>query len=285
MIPEATLTAKTFADLSGWRKISLTGSDAVTWLNAAVTSDVSWLRPGSSQRCLLLDDDGGVQADFTAAVSGSSILLIQDPAQEAGLLDLLPALVGKADVELEDRSSQLAILAFPMRPAAPDLGGTAFYSPSTLGPGADIVCLEEDHRRLATSLAKMFTLAGPDDLEAWRIAAGRARLGVDALVGDWPTEVGFEPAVDLTKPAFRGRDAVNARGKDTPLRIAVVALSAAEPVSPGDAVTVGGTAAGVLTSVTGTEEGIAALGRVNWAQRGGPFATGNGVALQLREVR
>ncbi|HLI57982.1 MAG TPA: hypothetical protein VKY26_13235, partial [Actinomycetota bacterium] len=199
MIPEATLTAKTFADLSGWRKISLTGPDAVTWLNALVTADVSWLRPGSSQRCLLLDDGGGVQADFTAAVSGSSILLIQDPVQPASLLDLLTPLVEGADVELEDRSAELAILAFPTRPAAPDLGGTAFYSPSVLGPGADVVCLAEDHRRLAASLAKTFALAGPDDLEAWRIAAGRARMGIDARAGDWPQEAGLGAAVDLTK--------------------------------------------------------------------------------------
>ncbi|MGH2719848.1 MAG: hypothetical protein ACRDJU_14910 [Actinomycetota bacterium] len=284
MIPEVTLTAKTFADLSGWRKISLTGSNAVIWLNAQVTTDVSWLRPGSSQRCLLLDDAGGLQADFTAAVSGSSILLIQDPAQRESVADLLRPLAGGTDVDLEERSTELAILAFPTRPAAPDLGGTSFYSPSTLGPGADIVCLAEDRRRLAGSLAKTFTFAGPDDLEAWRIAAGRARLGVDARVGDWPAEVGFDAVVDLTKAGFRGREAVYRRPASTPLRTSVVALSAPEPVSPGDLLMVDGTAVGELTSVTGTEEGIAALGRVRWPKRGGPFSTDSGVGLELREV-
>lgn len=282
VLPEVTITAKTFADLAAWRKISVTGPDAIVWLNELVTADVSLLRPGSSQRCLLLDDAGGLRADFTAAVPGSSLLLVQDPAQPRNIIDLLSIYTEGADVELEDRSAEISMFSFPTRPAAPDLGGTAFYSPSALGPGADITCLPEDHDRLRSSLSKMFSLAGPDDLEAWRIAGARPRMSIDALEGDLPQEAGLLGAVALGKPSFLGRDAIAAIGPDTPLRRAVVAVAAAEPVSPGDRVMVGGEAAGELTSVSATDEGIAGLARVWWEQRQGPFSTEHGVALAIR---
>jgi glycine cleavage system aminomethyltransferase T len=283
MLTEATLTAKTFADLKDWRKVSVTGRDALVWLNGLVTADVSGLRPGSAQRCLLLNEDGGLLADVTIAVPGPTLLLVQDPAQPRNVIDLLLPEVGRADVELEDRSAALGLLAFPTRPAAPDLGGTAFYSPSALGPGSDIVCLAEDHARLAGSLAKTFTLAGPDDLEAFRIAAGQARMGVDALEGDYPAEAAMSRFVDLDKSAFAGRAALAGRDPAAPLRRAVVAVAAAEPVSPGDPVLAGGEEAGVVTSVTATPSGIAALARVRWERRGGPFATIDGVPLTLRD--
>jgi glycine cleavage system aminomethyltransferase T len=284
VIPQVTMTAKTFADLAAWRKISVTGPDAIVWLNELVTADVTSLRPGSSQRCLLLDDAGGLRADFTAAVPGASLVLVQDPAQPRNIMDLLSFYTEGSDVELEDRSDGLSILAFPTRPAAPDLGGTAFYSPSALGPGADITCLPEDHPRLSTSLAKTFTLASPDDLEAWRIAAGRARMGVDAFEGDLPAEAGLMAAVALDKPRFLGHDAILAITPETPLRRLVLAVSAAGPVSPGDRLLLNGESCGELTSVTATDDGVVGLARVWWDQRGGPFTTDEGVGVMVRDL-
>lgn len=289
--PLPTITAKTFADLAAWRKISVTGADAIVWLNDLVTADVGGLRPGLSKRCLLLDDAGGLRADFTVAVPGSSLLLVQDPAQPRNIIDLLSLYTEGTDVELEDRSAVLSILGFPLRPAAPDLGGTAYYSPSALGPGggpspgpgADITCLVEDHDRLAGSMARSFALATADDLEAWRIAEGRARMGVDAFEGDLPPEVGMMDAVDLAKPTFMGRDALAGIAPGTPLRRSIVAVGAAVPVSPGDKVLARGETVGELTSVTAADEGVVALARVWWEHREGPFVTEDGVALVLRD--
>lgn len=284
MILEALTKAKAFADLSGWRKISVTGVDAVRWLNGLTTTDLNHLRPGSSQRALILDEAGGLLADVTVAVPGSSILVVQDPVQATNVVDFLALALGDADVELEDRSKRIGLFAFPTRPSAPDLGGTAFYSPSALGPGADVTCLPEDHPRFVTSLSKAFTLATPDDLEAWRIDNGWSRLGVDAFEGDLPVEAGLGAYVDPGKGPFPGRDAALAADPGGPLRTVVIGLETSEPVSPGEGLLVAGQAAGKLTSVTATDDGIAGLARVAWELRAGPFETAQGVSFRFHGI-
>ena len=274
--------AKAFADLSDWRKISVTGRDALEWLDELVTANVTSLSPGRSQRCLLLDDGGGLQADFTVAVQGSSIVLLQDPAQPRSVDELLSGYTEGSDVELQDRSRELSIFAFPSRPATPDLGGTAHYAPSALGLGSDIVCMPQDHDRLRASLAKSFALASKDDLEAWRIAAGRPRMGVDALEGDLPQEAGLMDAVDPGKARYLGREAVAGIEDSTPLRTVVLVLETLEPVSPGEGLFAGGKPAGELTSVTATGDGVVGLARVFWELRSGPFVTDEGVSLGVR---
>lgn len=284
MILEALSNAKAMADLADWRKVGVNGRDALAWLDGLLTGPVLSLRPGSAQRCLLLDDQGRLQADVTVAVQGSTLLLIQDPAQLRPVDDILSGLVGGTDVELEDRTRRLSIFAFPHRAATPDLGGTAHYVPSALGPGSDLVCMPEDHDRLLRALQKSFTLAGPEDLEAWRITAGRPRVGIDAFEGDLPMEAGLMSAVDLAKGNFRGKEAMAALGPEPALATAVVALRTGEPVSPGQRLSVGGRPAGELTSVTAGEDEVLALGRVPWDVRAGPFSTENGVELEVREV-
>jgi len=183
---------------------------------------------------------------------------------------------------LEDRTAHLSIFAFPRRPATPDLGGTAHYAPSCLGPGADLVCLPEDHDRLRTSLAKSFALASTDDLEAWRIGSGRPRMGVDVFEGDLPQEAGLMQAVALDKARFLGKEALAAVDGSTPLRTIVLAVETSEPVSPGEELLAGGQHAGTITSVTGHDDGVVGLARLWGEVRSGPFATPQGVALTVR---
>src|SRR6266581_3484293 len=199
VILEALTRAKAFADLGDWRKICVTGRDSLEWLDELLTARVSALSPG-----------GGLRADVTVAVQGSSVVVLQDPAQLRPIDDLLSFYTEGSDVELEDRTRKLSVFAFPSRPNGPDLGGTAQYSPSALGPGSDIVCMPEDHDRLSRSLQKSFALANPDDLEAWRIGAGRPRMGIDTFEGDLPQEAGLMEAVDFGKGRFLGREALAA---------------------------------------------------------------------------
>ena len=89
MILGALTHAKAFADLADWRKIYVTGRDSLQWLDEFLTARVSALSPGRAQRCLLLDDSGGLRADVTVAVQGSSVVVLQDPAQLRPIDDLL----------------------------------------------------------------------------------------------------------------------------------------------------------------------------------------------------
>ena len=284
MILDSIAAGKAFAELSSLRKVGATGLETLDWLDELVTGDVASLGPGRSVHCLLLDDSGGLRAQVTVAVAGSAVLVLQDRAQLRSVMDLLSLYTEGSDVELEDRSDALSIFAFPGRKAAPDLGGTAYYSPSALGPGADLVCMPEDQSRLGASLTKSFALATPDDLEAWRIIAGRPRMGIDAFEGDLPQEAGLMAEVNLGKGRFLGHDALASIEDSTPLRRVVVAVATSDPVSPGEVLRVDGEAVGELTSVTGTEEGVVGLARVWWDQREGPFVTEAGVILARRQL-
>src|SRR6266852_1318767 len=204
VILDALTGAKAFADLADWRKINVTGRDSLEWLDGLVTAQVTSLRPGRSQRCLLLDDSGGLRADLTVAVQGSSVIVLQDPAQLRPIDDLLSSYTEGYDVELEDRTRRLSIFAFPSRPASPDLGGTSHYAPSALGPGSDLVCMPEDHDRLSRSLQKSFALASADDLEAWRITAGRHRR-FDAAADRRRGGADFRARIARRRAVRRGR--------------------------------------------------------------------------------
>ena len=59
---------RVFVDLSYWRKVAVTGGDAVEWLNDLVSADVADLLPGRARRSLLLSPTGQVRAEFDAEV-------------------------------------------------------------------------------------------------------------------------------------------------------------------------------------------------------------------------
>src|SRR5438309_10503776 len=125
VILEALTRAKAFADLADWRKICVTGRDSLQWLDELLTAPVSALSPGRAQRCLLLDDSGGLRADITVAVQGSSVVVLQDPAQLRPIDDLLSPYTEGSDVELEHRTRKLSVSAFPSRTNSPYVGGPA----------------------------------------------------------------------------------------------------------------------------------------------------------------
>jgi folate-binding Fe-S cluster repair protein YgfZ len=101
-----------FADLSLWRKTFVSGGDAFLWLNDLVSADISGLEAGRARRSLLLSPTGRVRAEFTAAVTGDGILLIQDPEHEV-IGELLARYVLSSDVDLQDRTEELALFGFP----------------------------------------------------------------------------------------------------------------------------------------------------------------------------
>ena len=273
---------KAFADLSFWRKVAVSGSDALDWLNDLVSADLADLAPGRARRALLLSPTGGVRAEFTVAVPGGSVVLIQDPTQPEPIDGLLAPYVLSADVSLEDRTNELALLAFPGRDRPPDAAGAAFSTPSVLGSGVDLISLTEDRERLVAAFSKAFRHVGGEDVERWRVAAGRARLGVDVLAEDLPVEAGFDDAVATDKGCFLGQEAVaKVRNLGHPRRL-VLALEADGPVSPGDAMLIDGSEVGQVTSTAVVGARTLALARVGWQARGGPFRTPTGTELRVR---
>jgi folate-binding protein YgfZ len=275
----ALISGRAFADLSSWRKVAVSGGEALEWLNDLASADLSDLGPGRARRSLLLSPTGRIRAEFTVAVPDGNLLLIQDPAQPAPIDALLAPYVLSSDVQLEDRTDDLALYAFPGRSGSPDSVGAAIWTPSCTGAGVDLLALAEDHDFLLSSLQKAYALAGWEALEAWRIAAGIPRFGVDAVEDDLPQEGGFAEAVSFEKGCYLGQEAMaKVRNLGHPRRI-VVHLAAGDAVSPGDAVETGGERVGEVTSATATDGHWRLLARVRWKARGDALRTAAGVRL------
>lgn len=278
-VDQAVASGRAFADLSGWRKVAVSGSDSIGWLNDLISADISDLGVGEARRSLLLSPTGQIRAEFTVAKPGGDLLLLQDPAQPVGVDSLLSPYVLSADVRMVDRSTELSLFAFPRRAGSPNAPGTMSSVPSCTGTGVDVIALADNHDMLLRAFSVSYTLIDAADLEAWRIAAGIARFGVDARAEDLPEEGGFAKAVSYDKGCYLGQEAVaKVRNLGHPRRL-VVHLAADDLVSRGEVVEVEGEPAGEVTSASERNRGWWLLARINWAARDGPFQTPRGVRL------
>jgi folate-binding protein YgfZ len=269
------LTAgEAFVDLSSWRKVAVRGGDAAGWLNDLISADVAGVGPGQARRSLLLSPTGRIRSEFTVAVGDGGPLLLQDPGRTP-VDTLLSPYVLSSDVQLEDRTSGLALFAFPGRTRVPDVDGVTPSAPSCVGVGTDLLAAAEQHDPLLASLMRRYWLAGADDLETWRVVAGIPRFGVDALEDDLPEEGGFADAVSFDKGCYLGQEAVaKVRNLGHPRRV-VLHLIADDAVSPGDVIEAAGEEAGHVTSARPSGGRWWLLATVSWRWRDGPFTSGD----------
>lgn len=256
---------RAYVDLSGWRKVLVSGADAVSWLNDLVTAGVDGLHEGQSRRSLLLTPTGRIRADFHLVRVPHGVLLVQDPSQPGPVDSLLEKYVLSADVAMEDATGSLALFSLPGAAEAP--GGLPWSRPSVLGSGIDVLVLAE--RRDETRKALGWTLLPVPDraVEAWRILRGVPRFPVDVGEDSIPAEAGLEATIDFTKGCFLGQESVaRVRNLGHPPWV-VLALRSSGQASPGDPVFAGDREVGSVTSAVRAEQGTAVLARVRWEAR------------------
>jgi tRNA-modifying protein YgfZ len=280
-------TGRAFADLSGWRKVWVFGSDAFAWLNDLVTADLSDLGPGRARQALFLSPTGGLRAAFTVAWVEGGFLLLQDPHQLASIHDLLERYVLSSDVTLEDQTDRLVLLAFPGVAEVPQVAGVegvTSWVPSCLGRGVDVLAPASLREALLPRVGDQFEPVGEEDVEAWRVAEGLPRFGVDALEGDLPQESGMSSAVSREKGCFPGQEAVAKVDRLGHPRRVVLALEAEGPASAGDAVMREGSPVGRVTSASANGVRTLLLARVEWEAREAGLHTASGAALRHRSA-
>jgi tRNA-modifying protein YgfZ len=280
----ALTTGTGFVDLSFWGKVGVSGADALTWLNDLVSADLSDLTPGRARGALLLSPTGLVRAEFTVTMPGGTIVLLQDPAQPRSIGDLLSPYVLSSAVQLDERTDQLAVFAFPWHAASPHLEGTTSSAPSCLGSGVDAIAPAEDHDRLLGSLANSLTQIGNEELEAWRISAGIPKVGVDALEDDLPQECGLASAVSFDKGCFLGQEAVaKVRNLGHPRRL-LLEIESKDAVAAGEPILAGEREVGEVTSAARLDGRTVMLARVRWDARAEPLRTSLGAELVPRRA-
>jgi len=280
----ALLAGEAFVDLSAWRKVAVSGSDARTWLNDLVSADIGELGPGEARRSLMLSPTGRIRAEFTVAVQRDATLLLQDPSQPASIRDLLAPYVLSSDVRLVDQTDLVALIALPGRAAtampdpAASIPGRTVSAPSCVGAGIDLLFPAEAHEAMIDGLSKTHTLADAASLEAWRIASGIPRFGVDAREDDLPQEGGLGDTVAFDKGCYLGQEAMaKVRNLGHPRRT-LLHLEADEVVSAGDAIESEGRPAGEITSAVEAGGRWMVLAKVRWDARDAALAV-NGTPL------
>ncbi len=277
---ERLLAGQAFIDLSSWRKLAVSGSDAFAWLNDLISADLTGLARGESRRSLLLSPTGRMRADFTVTPYRDGFLLLQDFVHPHAIERLLGRYVLSSDVVLDDVTDEVGLLAFPDRfEQPPQVDDAVLATPSCLGSGTDMLIPMEQREEVAAMLANVLLKANTNDVEVWRVFRGFPRFGVDVGEDDLPQEGALTDAVSFEKGCYVGQEAVaKVRNLGHPRRV-LVRVEASGPLTAGEPVCVDGTEVGTVTSAVETPKGTRGLAKVRWAARDGRFATPGGVGV------
>ncbi len=271
---------RAFVDLSGWRAVSVTGSDAVRWLNDLVTNRVDDIGESLVRRTLFLDRTGRIRADVLVApfLHGGGLCLLQDPVQPRPIDELLDPYVLSSDVALKDLTGRLGMVAFANGGEA----GTLLRFDRALGEPGDAGRRGEVRRfRQGTGEVE----ATMQDLEVARIRAGLPRFWVDVAEDTLPAEAGWDWMIDQAKGCFLGQESVaKIRNLGHPPR-PVLAFDAEGEVLPLALIVAGGEEVGRITSVAPADGGgTACIGRIRWEARDAALTTAQGVPLGVRST-
>jgi len=192
----ALAAGKGWADLSHRAVISISGSDRIKWLNDMMTQELATLPSGQWSETLLLDAQGHIEQQLFLVDDGSSMWLHTEAAKAEELINYLNKMKFMLDVDVQDRSSEFAVLRAP---GTPD----TFGGPYALVPRTELADV------IAAYKSAGYVQVGMWALEAERIAAGRARILLETDHKSIPNELGFlHTAVHMNKGCYRGQETV-----------------------------------------------------------------------------
>ncbi|HYQ28388.1 MAG TPA: glycine cleavage T C-terminal barrel domain-containing protein [Polyangiaceae bacterium] len=244
--------------------LSVTGSEAKTWLNGLVTCDVLKVEPGRAAFGLALNKQGKIQSEVEVLASADGLLVGVSPGVAGRLLASLDQFLVMEDAELRDASADYlwadfhGLGAAPLAEAAAKIcGGTAASIRFSAEAAATLVFERDELLELERFVERTPALRrGSDaDWEARRIAQTFGRFGVDFGEADNPHEAALDRrAVSWNKGCYLGQEVVcmqDMRGKLKRRLVALALEDNSETPAVGTAVTASDTsdAVGELTSV------------------------------------
>ena len=217
--------------------IEVAGPDRLRWLHSLTTAHLENLGAGDSAQALVLSPHGHVEHHLMLTDDGSRTWIGVEPGTAATLIAFLESMRFMLDVQVTDRSAELATISV-LGPAAAAALAVAGPVVTITGPlGTDLLIPRGE---LAAALRRMRDagagLAGLSAYEAARIAARIPRLGLDTDHRTLPHEAGWiDSAVHLSKGCYRGQETV-ARVHNLghpPRRLVLLHLDGSENRLPG----------------------------------------------------
>ncbi|MBN8914693.1 MAG: aminomethyltransferase family protein [Rhizobiales bacterium] len=245
----AVRTAAGLFDVSALRIIDVAGKEALAVLNETCTSDISKIAPGASSLTSVVDENGSLIDDVLVYCDGPDAYRISHGG--GSLEDILPGVAAGREVTFTKDNDvhilslqgpkALAILD-PNTPFAletlPYFGHqrtTLFGRPVSIARGGysgergyEVFCASADAVALWDAILAAGKPVGAmavswSCLDVVRVEGGLLFFPYDMPQGDTtPWEVGLGWTVDLSKPAFRGRDAlVRRKGQERVAQVGV----------------------------------------------------------------
>ncbi|WP_433332752.1 YgfZ/GcvT domain-containing protein [Spirillospora sp. CA-294931] len=186
-----------FTDRSNRGVVRVSGPDRLRWLHSLLSQHLERLRPGEATEALLLSPTGHVEHHLHLVDDGEAVWAHVEPGTAPDLAAFLDKMRFMLRVEVADLSDEYAVVTgagvVPGALTLPDVAGVTQLVPRAALPG----------------LPEAARPAGLWAYEALRIAAHRARLGLDSDHRAIPHEMGWiETAVHLEKGCYRGQETV-----------------------------------------------------------------------------
>jgi folate-binding protein YgfZ len=217
-------------DRSDRGKLSLTGADAVDFLNGQVTNELLTLHPGLGCYAAFLTHKGKMLGDLRVLAVGEDapveLLLDTERCALQALFDMIRRYKVGYRVELHKRTLERGLLSL-IGPHAASIAGAGSLGEAehanvaveigavaTLAVrtdvGVDLLCDAADTERLADSLRERGAVSVSEAAaECVRVERGRPRFGIDLDESVIPQEAALnERAVSFTKGCYVGQETV-----------------------------------------------------------------------------
>ena len=290
-----------FVAAPGRSLLGVSGADAVSFLQTKLTQDTRpWPSRGGGY-ATATDINGRILFDLQAFAWGERgwLLVLEEGRAEAAAAHFDRYLISEK-VELEPCDETLTVIALGGADVAQRLGlapvgeglrvaerwrdGWVLRGAGLAPESALLVVPKVTAAAAVAALVEAgFEAATAAELDALRVAAGRARIGFDDGAGAIPLELGLWDAVSFRKGCYLGQEIIERLfSRSTPARRLMRLTSTAAELLPGMAVLAGDEVVGTLTGVVQATDGVQALGLLKRAVLDGSVAlTAGGAPLQI----
>lgn len=262
-------------DLASWRLLRLRGADARDFLQGMATQDLAHTGPAHADRTLFLSEKGRpvALAWVAIAASGDDAWVLADAGSGAALRPHFERFRIMEDVEFEGPGGMPRILGVAGPNRSELLEALEARIPGSHPIGGD----PASFLLLPDGAAELPDFASHDAVEAWRLATGLPRGGLDFDLDRLATELDLPEAISFTKGCYVGQEVVartsnrgqvrrrrvgfrfawpgSDPGRMTPLvsagaRVGFLTSAAPEPAEPGDQAPIVGLGMGYVSTET-----------------------------------
>ena len=202
-------------DLSTRGRITVSGSEAVMFLNGLITNDMKTLGENQSMLAAFPNVQGRLLAVVRVSRRANDFLLDTEAATREKVIKILERFTLAGDFKVADVTNDSALISLQGRGANAVVekisadGITVVPATHTAEAGFDLIVSEEQKDSLwQTLMAEGATPVSPEVEEILRIEAGIARYGIDMDETNVVTETNLDDAVSYTKGCYLGQEII-----------------------------------------------------------------------------